>query len=193
MRVFLAVELPPAVQEELGVVQQALAASRADVKWVEPRHLHLTLRFLGEITEDQRRTVEHLTSQLAADSPAVSLRVSVVGAFPSAQAPRVVWAGIEQGREHLARMAERVEEGLVQAGFAREERAFAAHVTLGRVRSSRRRLQLTQQMTQLTWDPPPPFVVDHLTLFQSHLSPAGPTYVPLARFTLRAPSSAPII
>lgn len=187
MRAFLALELPEPIRAEFARVQQELAGARADVKWVEPRNLHLTIRFLGEIDEPQRQAVEQLATRAASQSPPLSLRASQLGTFPSPRAPRVVWVGLEDGREALVRMVERLEEALVQAGFQREERAFEAHVTLGRVRSPLRRTELVERITQCTRPSrPAPFLADHLTLFQSLLSPSGPTYTPLARFAFSA-------
>lgn len=183
MRAFLAVELPPVIQARMAEAQRMFAEAGADVKWVEPHNLHVTVRFLGEIDEPQRRAVEALAARVASRTAPTLLRVSRVGAFPSLRAPRVVWVGIDEGREPMVRMAEQLEEELVRAGFQQEERAFEAHATMGRVRSARRRTELVERLAQFTWpSAPEPFVADHLTLFHSVLSPSGPTYLPLARF-----------
>lgn len=187
MRAFFAVELPPVIQARMAEAQRMFAEAGADVKWVEPHNLHVTVRFLGEIDEPQRRTVEALAARVASRTAPLPLQVSQVGAFPSLRAPRVVWVGIEEGREPLVRMSEQLEEELVRAGFQQEERAFEAHATLGRVRSARRRTELVERLTQFAWpSAPEPFVADHLTLFHSVLSPSGPTYLPLARFSFTA-------
>ena len=190
MRVFLAIELPQTVQARLAEVQRMLAEAGADVKWVQSRHLHLTIRFLGEIDEPQRHAVEQAARRVASQTPPISARVSGVGAFPSMRAPRVVWVGIEEGREGLVRLAERLEEALVQAGVQQEARPFEAHMTLGRVRSPRRQTELVERITQFAWSSPEPFVADHLTLFQSVLSSSGPTHTPLARWAFSAPPAA---
>jgi len=175
------------IQARMAEAQRMLAEAGADVKWVEPHNLHLTIRFLGEIDEPQRRAVEALASRVASRTAPTLLQLSQVGAFPSLRAPRVVWVGIDEGREPLVRMAEQLEEELVRAGFQQEARAFEAHATLGRVRSGRRRTELVERLTQFAWpSAPEPFVADHLTLFQSVLSPSGPTYLPLARFAFTA-------
>lgn len=183
MRAFIAIELPEPVQAVLGQIQRELAKAKADVKWVEEGNLHLTMRFLGEIGQEQRRAIEPLLSRVAAATSPVHLRYSSLGAFPSVTSPRVVWVGLEAGPGVLAPFADRLEEGVVELGFPHEERAFTAHVTLGRVRSPRNRAGLANQLNAFVWSAPPaPFVATHLTLFHSILSPAGPTYAPLARF-----------
>lgn len=186
MRAFIALALPEEVREALGRLQQDLAASRADVKWVEPHHLHVTMKFLGEITEEQRHAVEAMLRRLAEREAPFLLGVQALGAFPSADAPRVLWVGLADGRERVQRMAEAIEREGAALSFVREDRPFAAHVTIGRVRSTSHRQQLARALLETTWQPPAPWRVTSLTLYQSVLGSGGPRYtvladVPLAR------------
>ena len=194
MRAFIALELPATVQAALAGLQRELAGAKADVKWVREEQLHVTLRFLGEITEPQRQTVEGLLREAAGRHERFQAGLSRIGAFPTTSAPRVIWAGIEAGRVEMERLARDVEEGLSRQGFPAEDRPFVAHVTLGRVRSSKNLPQLATTLKQASWTPPPAFPVDHITLFQSALSSAGPTYTPLAKiplaFRIQAPTGA---
>lgn len=191
MRAFIAVELSAEVRRAMVLLQQELAASHADVKWVEEPNLHLTMRFLGEITEDQRQAVERHLRAVAHGTAPCPLTLAEVGAFPSASSPRVVWVGAGQGKDALRNLAERLEEGLQQLGLPGEEREFAAHVTLGRVRSPKNRAQLTEHLKAVSWTPPPPWSVERLTLFQSTLTSAGPLYAVLAHAPLGPLTSQP--
>lgn len=188
MRAFLALELPVEVRTALADLQRELAQAQADVKWVELPNLHVTLRFLGEITEAQRLQVQNLLTQVAGRFQPIQVRVDTIGAFPSLSAPRVVWVGIEQGREPLEQLAEQVEAGLAAQGFPRADHPFQAHVTLGRARSPRHRARLVACLQQTGWKAPPPCVVSGLTFFQSTLTSSGPRYTALATipFSLRA-------
>ena len=185
MRAFIGIGLPDEVQASLAALQRELAQSRADVKWVEPSNLHLTLKFLGEISEAQRQVVELLVKRLAAQTPPFLLRLEGAGAFPSIRAPRVVWVGMGQGNDVVARLAESIEREGAVIPLRREERPFTPHLTLGRVRSGRHRRELTHQLESFTWAPPPPWQVALLTLYQSVLSSAGPRYAVLAEVPLR--------
>jgi len=191
MRAFIAVELPDAVRAALARVQQALAESRADVKWVEPENLHLTMRFLGELSDAQGETVTQLVERVAASNPPVTMSLRELGAFPSAGSPRVVWVGVGQGQDALRNVAKQLEGGLQHLGLPGEEREFAAHVTLGRVRSPKNRAQLVEHLTAVSWTPPPPWSVERLTLFQSTLTSAGPLYAVLAHAPLGPLASRP--
>ena len=185
MRAFLAVELPDPVRLALHRLQQELRRAEADVTWVEPPNIHLTMRFLGEISETQCAQIQTMSRAVAARTAVITMGVSGLGAFPSAQAPRIVWVGIEQGTTELQQLARLLEEGCVATGLPNADHPFAAHVTLGRVRSPHGRVQLISQLQTARWTPPAPFLIDHLTLFESRLSSAGSTYRIVEQFSLQ--------
>src|SRR3989338_7509650 len=110
MRAFIAIHLPDEVRASLAGLQRELAQSRADVTWVEPDHLHVTLKFLGEITDEQRQAIEAMLHRIAAQEQPFSLSVEGVGAFPSIESPRVIWVGLAEGKEAATRLAQRIEE-----------------------------------------------------------------------------------
>ncbi len=186
MRAFIGIRLPDEIREALVRLQEELGASGADVKWVAPASLHVTLKFLDEITEAQRQAVEASLRRLAGTEPGFALGVAGVGAFPSMSAPRVVWVGLSEDREAVARIAQAIEREGTTIGLPREERPFSPHLTLGRVRSSRHLAALTQRLSASTWQPPPPWRVSLLTLYHSILGATGPTYTVLGEFPLGA-------
>lgn len=184
MRAFVAIALPESVCAALRQLGAQLAESGADVKWVEAGHLHLTLRFLDEITQAQRQVVETLLGDLTGRHAPFAMGLDAVGAFPSTGAPRVVWVGMSEGRARLVQLADELEQGLRARGWPAEERPFSAHVTLGRVRSPRRREQLIERLRSAAWRPPPAWQVDAVRLYESVLGSAGPTYTILAEVPL---------
>ena len=109
MRAFIGIRLPDEIREALARLQEELGASGADVKWVAPSSLHVTLKFLDEITEAQRQPVEASLRRLAGTEPGFALGLDGVGAFPSMSAPRVVWVGLSEDREAVARIAQAIE------------------------------------------------------------------------------------
>ena len=180
MRAFLALTLPDDIRRSLNVLQQELAQSGADIKWVEPQNLHVTLKFLGEITDEQRRGVEQLLGEAARNEAAFTLGLVRAGAFPSLSSPRVVWVGLGEGKERAVRIAERIEERCGLLGLPKEDRPFAAHVTLGRVRTTRRQAELARALRECAWRAPAPWTITTLTLYQSVLGSGGPAYTVLA-------------
>lgn len=180
MRAFVAVNVPADVQRALGALQRDLAASGADVTWVRPEQVHLTLKFLDDISNEQRQGLEALLARLAASEPSFRIALETVGAFPSVDAPQVLWVGVGEGREPLTRLAEGLEQGSAAWQVRREPRPFTAHATIGRVRSGRCRRQLADRLRASAWPPPPPWPVRSLTFYRSDLSAAGPTHTVLA-------------
>ena len=190
MRAFIAIQLPVDVRQSLASLQQELARAGADVKWVEPANLHLTVKFLDEISEEQRAGVERVMQRITAGQPAFSIRLDGVGAFPSPDAPRVVWVGCAEGADALTRVAEAIERETRALGMCSSDRPFAAHLTIGRVRSPRGRRELSRALQATAWQAPGPWRAGALTLYHSVLSSAGPRYTALAEIPLAAVPSA---
>jgi 2'-5' RNA ligase len=167
IRAFLAIELPEALRPGLAQVQGELKRSRAEVRWVPPGNIHLTLKFFGNVPEDD------------IGSLALHLQVTIAGAFPSPKSPWVVWLGLGGDVVPLTRLYQRLEKAFAVLGYLPEGRAFHPHLTLGRVKSPVNREKLASMLAKL---PPldwPAFTVKELILFQSVLSPQGSKYTPL--------------
>jgi 2'-5' RNA ligase len=184
MRAFLGVDLPEAVRERIAALQRELATSAADVKWVAPARLHVTLKFLDEISDAQRQAIEERVGPLAGREEAFRLGLERIGAFPSLNAPRVIWIGLAEGTERVAHLAQWIEQEVAALQVRKDERPFAAHLTIGRVRSARHRAALVQRLREASWQPPAAWPVTSLTLYHSVLSSSGPRYTVLSTFPL---------
>jgi 2'-5' RNA ligase len=178
VRSFIALELRPEIQQELGRIQAELKKADADVKWVKPEGIHLTLRFLGSVSLELIEEIKKLLDQLAKGHKPFALKISGLGAFPKVEHPRVIWVGIEQGKEQSLQLAKELEQGLIKHGFLPEKRSFKPHLTLGRVRSSRKREQL-KQLLQSVAVSNQSMQAETLVLFKSTLTPQGAIYQPL--------------
>lgn len=183
VRSFIALELAPEIQQELGRIQAELKKSDADVKWVKPDGIHLTLRFLGSVSLELVEEIKKLLDQLAKNHKRFAIKISGLGAFPKVEHPRVIWVGIEQGKEESLKLAKELEQGLVKHGFLPEKHSFKPHLTLGRVRSSRKREQL-KQLLQSTNVSAQTMQAETLILFRSTLTPQGAIYQPLHQANL---------
>ena len=180
MRLFVAVELDEAVRREAARVSRALAAALErhgtgrGVAWVAPQNLHLTLQFLGEVDPPAARAVvERLSVPVAI--PPFDLALAGLGVFPPTGPPRVIWAGVAEGADALVAAHGEVGRRLEGLGFPRENRPFRSHLTLGRVKAPLGpRLGEVLAETALVGETR--CRVDHLTLFESRLSPRGATY-----------------
>ncbi len=184
MRLFIAVPLPDQVRAALGQLQERLAEAQADIKWVEPANLHLTLKFLGETPEGQVPAITEALTVTARSVARVELGLGALGAFPSMASPRVVWVGLHEGAQPLAALAQQLERSGRALGWRQAERPFSPHLTLGRVRSPRGRAQLVHALRKAAWRPPSPWPAAAVTLYQSVLSSSGPRYTALAEAPL---------
>ena len=179
IRAFLAIELPDSLRVGLAQVQGELKRSRADVRWVLVGNIHLTLKFFGNVPEDEIEALAQAARQAAAEAAPLQLQVTSAGAFPSPLSPRVVWLGLGGDLLPLTQIFYRLEKAFTALGYLPEGRAFNPHLTLGRVKSPVNRDRLAKMlatMPPLDW---PPFEVKELILFQSVLSPQGSKYTPL--------------
>lgn len=184
MRTFIAIELSDAIRQRLAEAQDRLRSSVAGVKWVEPENIHLSLKFLGEIEPDLADLIAEAMAEAAQAVPPFEMRLVGLGAFPPRGAPRVLWAGIEEPTGRLLDLQRRVEAALEALDFEREARGFSAHVTLGRVKDPQRgprSFHVSEEQSRAEFGLQR---VEEIVLFQSELSPAGPTYTPLRRCCL---------
>lgn len=182
IRSFVAIELSADAKAFLASTIGQLKPDGPDVKWVRPEAIHLTLKFLGNVDRDLIPEIERSLRPVFQGQTSFELAVRSAGAFPSASAPRVVWAGLADPKDALPSLAAAVEDALEPLGFPKEKRPFKPHLTLGRAKSPKRSPQLAQAITRNRDLKGPSFQADHAILFQSVLKPGGAEYVPLVRF-----------
>lgn len=181
IRLFVALDFPPEVRERLAGLQGGVPGAR----WSEPGTLHLTLRFIGEVPEDQAHDIDAALAEVEAS--AFPLTLDGVGSFGHGRGARVLWAGVERN-EALTRLAAKVESALVRAGLPAEERKFTPHVTLARLRDANAE-RVARFLSERGFFRAGPFPVDHVTLYRSHLGKGGSVYEPLASYPLASTGS----
>jgi len=189
MRLFLALDLPDSLRRELEGLQHRLRSSLTGWRWVRPDGIHLTVRFLGEVAEEDDARQRAAWSDAAASCPRVRFRVGGTGVFPPRGAPRVLWAGVGgiDPPDGLSRLSEAVERAAWSQGFRLENRPFRPHLTVARADRRGRP------------EPPPEsdaavlgeIEARELVLFQSRLDPRGAQYTRLDAFPLADPTDVP--
>lgn len=147
-------------------------------------NLHVTVKFLGQIDEDRVGSIAAGMAAVAGRTPPFELAVRRLGAFPTPARPRVVWVGLEPAAP-LAALAGDVDASLAALGFAREARPFAAHVTLGRVRETRRNPALSAALARSADCGRLP--VNRVSLMRSELHPRGARYTEVTSVVLAGP------
>jgi RNA 2',3'-cyclic 3'-phosphodiesterase len=131
MRLFIALNLPKKDRERIYRAARPLREEDMPVRWLEPDHFHITLKFLGEVRRERVPQIEEALSRVAESTAPFTTTLGGFGAFPTIRRPRVVWLGVGANPE-LRCLKQDLEWALGDAGFDVETRAFHPHVTLGR-------------------------------------------------------------
>lgn len=183
IRSFIAIPLSAEIISHIEKTQKELKALLADVKWVNPRSIHLTLKFLGGIEEgDIEKIAQGIQDGIKGFKP-LSVAVKNVGAFPSLKSPRVVWIGLEDQSGQLVKLQNQIEKEMSKLGFEEEKRAFSPHLTLGRVRSPKGKDELVKYLLDERERVFGEIRVDRVILFRSELKPTGAVYTVLKEFS----------
>ncbi len=188
MRAFIAIELPKEISDYLSRLQDKLKTTGADVKWVEPDNIHLTLKFLGEITEAQSKEIIKIMEDTCGINPAFDIALGGLGAFPRITSPRVIWVGIDAGRDEAGKIAQELEDKISGLGIAKEKKEFSAHLTIARTRSAFNITALIQDLKNLAGIMPEQnlrFKASRISLIKSTLTPKGPLYETLREISLK--------
>ena len=177
MRLFVAVALPAEIKGNLREIQErARRLDRGGISWVKPENIHVTMKFLGEVEEGRVGSVSRAVEEVASSFSPFRVTIEGWGFFPSKKRPRVLWMGIETGKEELARINESAEKRLVLEGFKEEKRGFSPHLTFARIKNPAKVGPLVEGVGREERIEGGSFTVDSLVLFRSTLLPTGAVY-----------------
>lgn len=184
MRSFIAIELPDRVRSALSEFQQELKKCGTDVRWVKPESIHLTLKFLGNISDNDADKITKIIEGTIKNYSCFDLQIRGAGVFPNVKAPRVLWIGVS-GNEILHGFQEETENRMASIGFEKENRKFSPHLTLGRLRSSYRKESLIEKI-EMSKDMEFGIIhVEKVALMKSELSSEGAKYSRIVEFYLK--------
>jgi 2'-5' RNA ligase len=161
----------------IAATQKLLMQTNADLKLVEPKNIHITVRFLGAINPDMVDKVYEVMKKVK--FVPFNIQIQGLGVFPTVNYPRVVWAGITLGAEQLKIIFEQLEPMLHDLGFAPEPEGFNPHLTIARVRSGTNKQRLVDFVNRHQEYEFGNIKANCLRLKRSQLSPMGPTYTTL--------------
>jgi 2'-5' RNA ligase len=181
IRSFIAFDLnSEVVLKRLTEAQSLLVRTGADLKPVEPQNIHVTLRFLGNITPSM---VEKIYEEMKkVQFVPFDVKIHGVGAFPDVRYPRVCWAGITEGADQLKSIFSQLEPRLQGLGFAADPKGFSPHLTIARVRSGRNKAELGRWINENANYDFGVIRAECLKLKRSDLTPRGPIYSTLKEF-----------
>ncbi len=182
VRCFVGIPLPENYQMGLGDIRQEWD-NKLDsrIAWTKQGNWHLTLYFLGEISEGSLEDVQAQLAQVTMDK--FSLQAKGGGFFPPNREPRVIWLGVQKGGQECVELASKVENALLPLGFEKSKKEFKPHLTLGRVKKNKKDnwRDLQKYLNQIYWSE---IRIDSFILWQSELTPQGPVYKRIREFAL---------
>lgn len=189
IRAFLAIELPNEVKDAIFRLGQELIASGVKIRPVATNAMHLTLKFFGEVTNNQVELIKAEMQKAAEIFPPFSICARGLGAFPGYKNPRVVWVGVSGDTLILEDLARDLEKRWRAISFPPEDRPFKGHLTVGRAKDRISPEKMAEALKTLGNFASRPFAADAITLYRSELLPGGPRYTVLARLNLTGKSS----
>ncbi len=188
MRCFIAISINEKTRDALGDLQRRLQGEvdikKGDVKWVRPGSIHLTLKFLGEIKDEEVIEVCNVVEEVAARYKSFELDIEQVGCFGGRSA-RVLWVGTGDGSDDLFGLQEDLENQLDQGGWAREARKFSGHLTLCRIKNYKAGIKLAQLTEQYKDFKVSVISAEAITVYQSQLTGQEPVYTVLGNYKLK--------
>jgi len=189
IRTFIALELNEATRRAIGDTQTKLKRDRTanSVRWVAPQSIHITLKFLGDVAATRMDELLDAVTQACAGVAPFALTIAGIGAFPNTRRPNVVWVGARGDIAIASQLAEQIENACEMLGYAREERPFAPHLTLGRVKrdaSPSDRQALGKLIEQTPVGELGKLTIAHTSVMKSELRPGGSVYTCLREIRL---------
>jgi len=180
IRSFIAIELPAELKADLTGLQDSLKTNRQDwMKWVSPNSIHLTLKFLGDITTDKIAEIIMAMEESSEGIPPFGLEMKGLGIFPNMKRIQVVWVGLTGELNSLKTLQENIENNLAILGYPAEGREFTPHLTLGRVRFNippAEQQKFVELLNRTNFASIHKIGVNSINLMKSELTPRGAIY-----------------
>jgi 2'-5' RNA ligase len=186
LRLFVAIELAPALIEELTAVQARLREVATQLRWVRPEGIHLTLKFLGNVPAERLQATARALLAVEGTASVGEIRLARPGTFDGRSGPRVLWCGVAGDLGGLGRLAAAIDAALARVGFDPEAGPYRPHLTLARFPDAMARAEregIAKQMNSIEVQPIAMRPRD-FTLFSSRLGPEGSVHTPVHRFEL---------
>jgi 2'-5' RNA ligase len=179
IRSFIAFCFPENIIFRIKKLQEEMQKYKLKIRWVEPKNIHLTLKFLGNISHESIEKAGRVINETAGEQKPVSLIAKGIGVFPGIKHPRIIWVGVGRGTDRLIELQKNLDKKLVKAGFSKDKKPFTSHITIGRVNGKNVPENLMNAMAALKGFESEEFIADHIDMYKSDLKHGGPVYTRL--------------
>jgi 2'-5' RNA ligase len=183
MRIFVGIKLDDRVQKEIESFLKPFKKISSPLRWVKPGNVHLTLKFIGEVSDDQYSHIERRLSDTEFAAGPIELKLSGCGKFGKGDSLNIFWIGVDPDPT-LTEIYDRIETSLAKAGIEKENRPFKPHLTVGRNKKNVNFKSFFRLMEENNDRLVSQFTVSHFQVFKSQLRPEGPVYTVLKEIPL---------
>lgn len=178
IRTFIALEISDVIRNQITIIQKQLTNKGAELNWIKNENIHLTLRFLGEIDDNNHNKIFEAMNKVAENARCLNLSLTELGMFSDKYNPTVIWVGIGGEVEELRQVAERCDYYLTASGFEIEKRYFKPHITIGRIKKLTDKKLFISEVNGIKIDQTA-FKIKKLNVVKSDLKPTGANYTNL--------------
>ncbi len=182
MRAFIAIDLPEKIKSRIAELEDDFKKCDLAFRWVRPENLHLTLKFLGDINQEQVSKIKEAITKISGKFTSFQASLNDFGFFPNERNPRIFFISIDK-EELLKSIARELEEGLEPLGFDKENR-FKSHITLARIKDLKNIDDLKPKIENIRLDEK--FLIHAIILYESTLTGEGPIYGKIFKSNLTA-------
>ncbi len=182
---FLGIDLPEEIKNQINILQKEIESIEVDAKFVEKENLHINLKFFGDKNTEEKKNITNQIEKVSKNFNGFNLGLKSIGVFPNENYIKVVWIGIESGKEELSNLQNQLEKSFQDIDIEKEEREFVPHVTLCRIHSPKNKERIVEKINEKKEETFGNFFVDKIILIKSELSSEGPKYTKENIFELR--------
>lgn len=175
LRCFIAIVIPDSLKKQIIEMTDLLKKYDADIKWVNPENIHLTLKFLGNTPQSLLTKINETINEAVLPYSPFYIKIYGTGVFPNKKHPRVIWIGIKDP-EILINLRNAIEQSISSLGYQKDEKEFKPHLTLGRVRSQKGIMHIINNLEDFKDKDFGSIYVDNIKLMKSDLKPKGAEY-----------------
>jgi 2'-5' RNA ligase len=184
IRTFVCIDIPESIKERIEKLQHDLRRIEAQISWVKPANIHLTLKFLGDVPQAKIPLINTAVSHASGSCSSFQVSIGATGCFPSPRNPGVLWIGISRVSDDLQKVRDAIEDELARQGFGRETKKFTPHLTIARIRNPRNAGQVANAFLACGFADES-FQASEIIVMRSQLSPKGSIYTPQAVIPLK--------
>lgn len=183
MRIFIGIKFDDSTCRQIERFLKPFKEISSPVRWAKPGNVHLTLKFIGEVTAEQYARIDDALSAVQPDVPPLTLEIAGCGKFGRGSELNIFWLGIEKN-PGLEKLFQTIEETLANIGISREERGFSPHITVGRNKQRFNFKPLLDLIDERAQAPVAEFYATSFQVYKSDLQPGGPVYTRLKEIVL---------